>query len=322
MANNAVMMVGSDETADRKRVYIFGKTEMHYFRVIAISLSVLVPASFGAEQAKSNAASSTPALRTIAIGEKVPDFSFVNTKDGKTYKLSDLQKDRTSNSSGVVVLNFWCSFCGSCRHVEQSLNKLASTYKGRVAVVALDASAGETIEGIRAFKQEKKLTLPVVFDPTGHTADLLGTKVTTTTVVIDAKGVLRYRGQFRMRAARAKGGFLKRFDVSKFDTNNDGQISRSEVNSKFHLRVFDRLAKQFKLDSKKTYPLAEFRRAVGQNPNVPSAKKQTSDAKSSQADKKSPATRSLTSADSQAVIALKTVLAGKNVKVTETALRG
>ncbi|GIT29727.1 MAG: hypothetical protein Ct9H300mP1_17730 [Planctomycetaceae bacterium] len=46
-----------------------------------------------------------------------------------------------------MVLNFWCSFCGSCRHVEHSLNKLASAYKGRVAVVALDASPGETVGG-------------------------------------------------------------------------------------------------------------------------------------------------------------------------------
>ena len=291
---------------------------MHYFRVIALSLSVLVPASSGADQAKSNAASNTPALRTIAIGEKVPDFSFVDTKDGKTYKLSDLQKDRTSNSSGVVVLNFWCSFCGSCRHVEHSLNKLASTYKGRVAVVALDASAGETIEGIREFKREKKLTLPVVFDPTGHTADLLGTKVTTTTVVIDAKGMLRYRGQFRVRAASAKGGFLKRFDVSKFDANSDGQITRSEIKSKFHQRVYDRMVKQFKLDSTKSYQLTEFRKAIGQTPKGPSAS-----GKSLAGGKKLTATTGKkASADPQAVIALKAVLAGKNVKVTETALRG
>ncbi len=284
-----------------------------------MAIGFLVSASCGADPAKPDSGSNAAGLRAIAIGEKVPDFSFVNTGDGKTYRLSDLQKDKKSNSSGVVVLNFWCSFCGSCRHVEHALNKLASTYKGRVAVIAIDASAGETIEGIRAFKQEKKLTLPIVFDSTGHTADLLGTKVTTTTVVIDAKGMLRYRGQFQMRASGsgrgrgAGGSFLSRFDVSKFDVNSDGRITRSEIKSKLHQRVYDRMVKQFKLNSTKSYQLTEFRKAIGQAPN----------GKSVAGGKKLTATNGKkASAAPQAVIALKAVLAGKNVKVTETTLRG
>ena len=289
------------------------------FRALVVGLGLLVSATCGADPAKPDSGSNAAGLRAIAIGEKVPDFSFVNTGDGKTYRLSDLQKDKKSNSSGVVVLNFWCSFCGSCRHVEHALNKLASTYKGRVAVIAIDASAGETIEGIRAFKKEKKLTLPVVFDSTGHTADLLGTKVTTTTVVIDAKGMLRYRGQFQMRASGsgrgrgAGGSFLSRFDVSKFDVNSDGRITRSEIKSKLHQRVYDRMVKQFKLNSTKSYQLTEFRKAIGQAPN----------GKSVAGGKKLTATNGKkASAAPQAVIALKAVLAGKNVKVTETTLRG
>src|SRR5262249_49573151 len=42
----------------------------------------------------------------------------------------------------------------------------------------------------------KGLSLPIFLDPTGRTADLFGTKVTTTTVVIDGDGVLRYCGRF------------------------------------------------------------------------------------------------------------------------------
>ena len=78
---------------------------MRCFRTLVLGLTVLASASFGADPAKPN----TAGLKAIAIGEKVPDFSFVNTEDGKTYRLSDLQKDKKSNSSGVVVLNFWCT---------------------------------------------------------------------------------------------------------------------------------------------------------------------------------------------------------------------
>ena len=44
--------------------------------------------------------------------------------------------------------------------------------------------------------KRKKLTLPIVLDPGGESADIFGNKETTTTVIIDSQGLLRYRGQF------------------------------------------------------------------------------------------------------------------------------
>jgi hypothetical protein len=48
----------------------------------------------------------------------------------------------------------------------------------------------------RKVATEKGVSLPILLDETGHTADFFGTDFTTTTVVIDATGVLRYYGQF------------------------------------------------------------------------------------------------------------------------------
>ena len=132
----------------------------------------------------------------VTVGEKVPDFSF-RTLDGKTVKLSELQKDEKRTKKGVVVLSFWCSTCASCRRVEHHLDKLAKDYEGQAAVLALDANAGETAEKVAAFAKEKGLTVPIVLDPGGRTADRFGNDVTTTTVVIDGNGVLRYFGRFR-----------------------------------------------------------------------------------------------------------------------------
>ena len=130
----------------------------------------------------------------IAIGDKVPDFEV--TIDGKKVKLSELRKDKTLTEDGTLVLTFWCSFCHSCRHVEGHLDKLAQKYKGKVGVIALDASDGETTEDVAEFAKEQKLTLPIAINASGSAADIFGTRVTTTTVVIDSKGVLRYCGQF------------------------------------------------------------------------------------------------------------------------------
>jgi thiol-disulfide isomerase/thioredoxin len=117
--------------------------------------------------------------------------------------LSDLRKDAKRTKKGVVVLTFWCSFCGSCRWTEDRVAKLARAYQDQVAVIALDASAGETADKVRAYTKKKGLNLSILLDPTGKTADLFGTEVTTTTMVIDAEGVLRYCGRFDNGGDRA-----------------------------------------------------------------------------------------------------------------------
>ena len=132
--------------------------------------------------------------RKIAIGDKVPDFDV--TIDGKKWMLSELRQSRELTADGTLVLTFWCSFCHSCRHVEHSLDALAKEYRGQVGVLAIDASAGETVEDVAEFAKQRELTLPIALDATGAVADIFGTRVTTTTVVIDKDGLLRYRGQF------------------------------------------------------------------------------------------------------------------------------
>lgn len=133
-------------------------------------------------------------VKGVAVGDKVPDFEV--TIAGKKWKFSELQKNAAMTEDGTFVLTFWCSFCHSCRHVEHSLDALAKQYQGKAGVIALDASAGETTEGVAEFAKQRDLTLPIALDASGAAADILGTRVTTTTVVIDKLGVLRYRGRF------------------------------------------------------------------------------------------------------------------------------
>jgi len=145
-----------------------------------------------ADQALTETASAP--VKPISIGDKVPDFAV--TINDKEWTLDQLRKNTALTSDGTIVLTFWCSFCHSCRDIDQDLNQLAQHYKGKAAVIALDASDGETTEQVTEFAKEKGLTLPIALNASGSAADIFGAKVTTTTVVIDKEGVLRYRGQF------------------------------------------------------------------------------------------------------------------------------
>jgi thiol-disulfide isomerase/thioredoxin len=166
-----------------------------------------------------------PKRQGVAVGEQVPDFS-VRTLDGKAVKLSEIRKDEKRTKKGVVVLSFWCSTCASCRRVEHDLDRLAKDYEGRAAVIALDANAGETVQRVAAFAREQGLTLPIVLDPAGGSADLFGNEVTTTTAVIDGAGVLRYYGRFKdgdhAYAAEALKAVLDGKEVVVKSTSPDG----------------------------------------------------------------------------------------------------
>jgi thiol-disulfide isomerase/thioredoxin len=132
----------------------------------------------------------------IKVGHVVPNVA-VRTLEGKSVKLTELQKDAKRSKSGVIALSFWCTTCSSCRGVEHQLAKLSKKYEGRAAVFALAANADETATGVTTFLKKKGLELPVILNPDGGIADLFGVDTTTTTVVIDGDGVLRYCGQFR-----------------------------------------------------------------------------------------------------------------------------
>ncbi len=125
-------------------------------------------------------------------GEAVRDFEVADLS-GKVWKLSELQK---KTESGVVCLTFWCTFCHSCRQMDARFQTLAADFKDKVTVIGVDASAGDDAKKVDAFVQSKKFSVPVFIDKGGKVADQFGVKMTTTTLVIDKGGIVRYRGQF------------------------------------------------------------------------------------------------------------------------------
>lgn len=152
----------------------------------------------------------------VKVGGTVPEFTVTDTA-GKAWTLAELRK-RTS--SDVVSLTFWCTFCHSCRMMDAKFQTLADDFRGKAAVVGLDASALDTPGKIDAFARDRKFTVPVFIDP-GKAADLFGVTKTTTTLVIDKDGVLRYRGRFDGAAAALKA-VLAGEDVKVKETDAAG----------------------------------------------------------------------------------------------------
>lgn len=175
---------------------------------LAIGLPVLMAVIGGIVLAHAFMMEGGPREGALKVGEKVPDFS-ITMLDGKAVKLSELQKDKGRSEKGIVVLTFWCTSCHSCRHMEAELGKLAKANEGKAVVMAFDANLADTPKEIDAFLKKSGVTVPVAIDLNGKAADVFGVTKTTTTVVIDGDGVLRYCGQFKQRNGGSAEAALK-----------------------------------------------------------------------------------------------------------------
>jgi len=109
-----------------------------------------------------------------------PDFT-LPTLSGAPIRSSDLR-------GKVVLLNFWVTWCGSCRAEMPTIDALYRQYKDRgleVLSVSLDTAP---IAKIQAFVDKLGVSLRVGLDPSSSTARTYGVLVLPTTYLIDRAG--------------------------------------------------------------------------------------------------------------------------------------
>ncbi len=117
----------------------------------------------------------------------------------------------------ALVLVVWCSQCGSCRGIEKTLETYAREVSPQVRVLAVTPHPADSPERIRAFLKKSGLELPVLRDPTQTLVNGLKVDRTTTSLVYDKTGRLRYLGPFQVGQIReAVGAVLSGREAEPF----------------------------------------------------------------------------------------------------------
>src|SRR5215510_2017966 len=132
------------------------------------------------------ALSSELLLREINVeplNQSLSNFDFaVRDLQGKKINLRDLR-------GKVVLLNFWATWCPSCKFEMPSMDARHKEL-GNKGLVVLAVNVRESAEEVKAFFQEHGLSFPAVLDEDGDVFERFNVWSLPTTFIIGRKGEL------------------------------------------------------------------------------------------------------------------------------------
>ncbi len=139
-------------------------------------------------------------LRLLFVGQKAPAFALKAT-DGSTVRLSGLR-------GKVVMIEFWATWCASCKI---SLKKLAHLYRRlkKQGFVVL-APARNSLSEVKAEAAKLGLPFALLADPGAKVATRYHFSKTPTLALVDRKGIIRNIWVGSSYSERAMGAQVRR----------------------------------------------------------------------------------------------------------------
>jgi peroxiredoxin len=114
-------------------------------------------------------------------GVEAPDFT-LNNLAGKEVGLKDYR-------GKIVFLNFWATWCGPCREEMPSMEKLHNNFSDKdIVILAVDMQ--ESAKKVIAFKEELKLSFPILLDSSGSVSRSYAVRAIPTTYFVDREGYI------------------------------------------------------------------------------------------------------------------------------------
>ena len=116
-------------------------------------------------------------------GEPAPLFS-LNDISGKVWSLEELK-------GKVVLVNFWATWCPTCKDEKRSLQKLSNMIRNKSNFVILTILYNDSARRAFQFMKKNNLNLTLLLDSKQEVSKIYGLTGVPETYIIDKKGVLR-----------------------------------------------------------------------------------------------------------------------------------
>ena len=149
----------------------------------------LQQADEGTQEAEGEESEEAEAPEKAALGELAPGFT-AKDQDGEEHALASYR--------GKIVILEWinpeCPYVQR-HHEAKTMTTLAERYADRDVVwIGVDSSNFVKPEDSKAFQEKYGVSYPVLQDPSGEIGRSYEARTTPHLYIIDAEGVLRYRG--------------------------------------------------------------------------------------------------------------------------------
>jgi len=123
----------------------------------------------------------------LPVGTVAPAAA-VQTLDGK---LVDLKQ---YIGKTPVVIEFWATWCPSCKELEPTFIALGRKYGSKVKLLGVAVSVNQSPARVKAYAKKHALPLEVLWDHDGNATDVYAAPATSYVVIIDKAGKVAYTG--------------------------------------------------------------------------------------------------------------------------------
>ncbi|NKB36075.1 MAG: DsbE family thiol:disulfide interchange protein [Gammaproteobacteria bacterium] len=118
------------------------------------------------------------------IGKPLPEFDLAQLHD-QTQSL-----DKSMFLGEVVLINFWASWCVSCRYEHPILLEYARSGNASIYGMNYKDTRSDALNWLKEYANPYRLS---AFDPEGRTGIDFGLYGVPETYVVDQKGIIRYK---------------------------------------------------------------------------------------------------------------------------------
>jgi len=123
----------------------------------------------------------------IPLGSRAPS-ALVSTLDGKPVDIGSWV------GKAPMVIEFWASWCSSCKQLETSFLALEKKYGRRAKFIGVAVSVSQSPARVNAYTRKHNYRHETFFDTQGKATEAYDVPATSYVVVVDRKGEVVYTG--------------------------------------------------------------------------------------------------------------------------------